>query len=158
MRKRKINPEYLRRITASDVNDERMDAYALASTLKGFSNEYLAGLLTVQVTGEAMGYVNLKLPVVSYLVRLLCEEAEDEPVECTVTLGEKLVIRSTYPMIHNHELTAQVVGIARYAGFKVERDGDILIFSTPIHTSAIMQIYAISSDTFMQWLVTTYNM
>lgn len=158
MRKRKINPEYLRRITASDVKDDRMDAYALASTLKGFSSEYLAGLLTVEVSGEAMGYVNLKLPVVSYLVRLLCEEAEDEPVECKVTLGEKLVISSTYPMIHNHELTAQVVNIARYAGFKVERDGDILIFSTPIHISAIMQIYAVSSDIFMQWLVTTYNM
>ena len=158
MRKRKINPEYLRRITSSEIRDEKLDALVLANALREFSSNYLAGILTVSINGQANGFVNLKMPVVSYVIRLLCEEAVDEMVECTVNLGEKLVIETTYPAISNHELTANVVKIARFAGFKVDREGDILIFSANIETTAVLHIYAVSSDEILHWLVTTYNM
>ena len=47
MRKRKINPQYLRRITSQDVKDESIDTLEFADSLKRFADEYLGhfGLL-----------------------------------------------------------------------------------------------------------------
>ena len=159
MIKRKINPEYLRRITASNVNDDKIYAQDFQDTVSRFAKEYLAGVMTLKISGSSNGTVKLKLPVVSYLVRLLCEEAEDEPVKCEITLEtDKLTLRTTYPAIWDNKKTAYLISIGKLAGFDVKRDSDILFFSTSITVSSIVQIYALSRDEFMDALVTTYNM
>ncbi len=159
MRKRKINPEYLRRITGMDVRNSDIDAEGLAITLREFANGYLGGLISLSVEGRATGTVSLNLPVLSYFVRLLCEDAEDEPVECSVTLGDDIIIKvPNYPMITSIYSTAHLLDVAKLVGFKVQRVGNTLIFKAAVRTSTVMKVYANTMDELMYWLITTYNM
>ena len=159
MKKRKINPEYLRMITGMDVRESDIDAESLALTLREFANGYLGGLISLSIEGHAIGTVNLNLPVLSYFVRLLCEDAEDEPVECSVTLGDDIIIKVTnYPMIASIYSTAHLLDIAKFVGFKVQRIGNTLIFKAAVRTSTVMKVYANTIDELMHWLITTYNM
>ena len=103
MQKRKINKEYLHTILSSNVKDSKLDVITFADTLKRFADEYLKGLINLRISGYSGGYTELKIPVVSYFIRLLCEEAEDEPVECEILLRDNLTIKTTYPKIRDHE-------------------------------------------------------
>ena len=158
MQKRKINKEYLHTILSSNVKDSKLDVITFADTLKRFADEYLKGLINLRISGYSGGYTELKIPVVSYFIRLLCEEADDEPVECEILLGDNLTIKTTYPKIRDHEKTAFLIRVAKFAGFNVDRDVDLLIFTSDIRITSVMQIYAISSDELMYWLVTTHKM
>lgn len=158
MIKRKINAEYLKKILASDVRKTNLDTLDLTEAMKRFATEYLSGIMSLEIVGYANGYVTLNMQVFSYLVRLLCEDAEDEPVRCTVSLTDKMTIETTYPGIKNHELTAYLIRVAKLVGFSVERVGDILFFSIDIIPSTVMKIYATSTDEIMDWLVTTHKM
>lgn len=158
MKKRRINRDYLNSILSIDVKNTKLTAEAVAITLREFAQEHLKGVLTVEVSGYSRGEVSLKLPVFSYLIRLLCEEVEDEPVKCSVSLGEELVIETSYPKINDMYKTSHLIKVAKLAGFKVDRVGDVLIFKAKADISAIMQVYATSYDELMRLLVTTYNM
>ena len=158
MIKRKINKENLRRILASDVKNKELDALDLALTLKNFADGLMREALEVEIIGNANGHVNVKLPVLSYLVRLLCEAAHDTPAQCTVTLADSLEIKTLYPDISNTVHTAYLIEVAKLAGFKVTREDDILYFTTDIVRSYVMKIYAVSSDEIMDWLVKVSQM
>ena len=58
MRKRKINPQYLRRITSQDVKDESIDTLEFADSLKRFADEYLGGIMSISIEGVARGSVS----------------------------------------------------------------------------------------------------
>ena len=158
MKKRRINKEYLRRITSRDIKNSNLTAIELANTVQSFAHGYLTGMMKVDITGTSLGEVALNMPVFSYLIRLICEEATDEPATCSIALSDKLVMRVGYPAIDDDEMTAYLVQVARLVGFKVDREGDTLIFSTDIRITSIMHVYATSSDELMDLLITTYNM
>ena len=158
MRKRKLNAARLRKIIENVTTDSKMYVKDLAATLKRFHGEYLRGILALEVSGSSEGFVLLKPEVVAYLIRMLCEEATDRTVKCNLTIGDDLVIRTTYPKIDDHAKTANVVKMARYAGFKVERECDILIFKAEIKMTSTVHVYAISTDEFMDFLVSVFDM
>ena len=159
MRKRKINQEYLRRITSTDIKNERMDALDFALSIKEFADEYLGGLVTVEISGDRPGSVNLNLPAVSYLIRLITMITDDdEVINLKLTLTEGLTLEAQF-----HELTdipgvAHIVDVGRLAGFSVDRAGSTLYFTAKIQSSHIMQIYAISNENFKKLLLETHNM
>ena len=159
MRKRKINPQYLRHITSQDVKDEAIDTFEFADSLKRFADEYLGGIMSISIDGLARGTVNLKLPVASYLIRLICECGDNEEfIEANINLGDKLTLSVSYKNQSPLEDIAQIVKVARLAGFEVEREGNILRFSASTSITSIMQIYAVSAEEFFNILVTTYKM
>ena len=73
VRKRKINPQYLKHITAQDVRSEEISALDIVKSITAFSEEYLGGIIELEVKGSSTGTVHLNLPVTSYLLRLICE-------------------------------------------------------------------------------------
>ena len=158
MIKRKLNREQLRRILAPDVENERLDALEFAGTLRKFADGYLRGVMTVDVIGTANGYVNIKLPVLSYLIRLIAEVVDDEPAHCTVRLSDRVEIETHYPKIADDSMTAYLIDVAKLTGFKVKRASDILYFSTDIITSPLMKIYATSQEKIMEYLVIVWEM
>ena len=159
MRKRKINPQHLKRIVAQDINDETIAALDFAISLKKFADEYLKGILELDVIGTSSGTVNLKLPVASYLVRLLCECGDrDELIKASLELSDELTLLVNYSFSCPTDDVAHIVQVARLAGFRVERDGSTLIFKAPIKAEAIMRIYAVSSSEFHDMLVYAYKM
>ena len=159
MRKRKINTQYLRHITSQEVKDEAMDALEFAISLKRFADEYLRGIMSISIDGTSRGHVKLKLSVASYLVRLICECGDnDDFIEASISLGDKLTLSVNYKNPCPAEDVAQIVKVARFAGFEVARNGNSLFFSTDVTITAIMQIYATSGDDFYDMLVTTHKM
>lgn len=159
MRKRKINPQYLRRITSQDVKDESIDTLEFADSLKRFADEYLGGIMSITIDGVARGSVSLKLPVASYLIRLLCECGDsDEFIEARISLGDELTLSVNYKNPCPSEDVAQIVKVARLAGFEVKRNGNALFFSADISITSIMQIYAVSAEEFFDMLVITHKM
>ena len=159
MRKRKINPQYLRRITSQDVKDEAIGTLEFADSLKRFANEYLGGIMSISIDGVARGSVNLKLPVASYLIRLLCKCGDnDEFIEANISLGDKLTLSVNYQHQCPTEDVAEIVKVARLAGFEAERVGNTLRFSASVSITSIMQIYAVSAEDFFDMLVTTHKM
>ena len=159
MRKRKINPQHLKRIVAQDVNDEKIAALDFAISLKKFTDEYLRGILKLDVTGTSPGTVSLKLPVASYLVRLLCECGDsDELIEASLELSDEMTLSVNYSFSCPSDDVAHIVQVARLAGFRVERDGGVLIFKAHITSEAVMRIYAVSSSDFQNMLVYAYKM
>ena len=158
MIKRKIDPKYLRMILSPETPNKNLDALDFALSLKKFAEGLMRGTLEVEVIGNASGEVPLKMTVVSYLIRLLCEAADTEPARCTVTLADTLEVKTEYPAIDDIERTAYLIDVAKLAGFKVTRKDDTLFFKVAISTSAIMKIYAVSSDEIMYWLVKTSQM
>ena len=159
MRKRKINPQYLRRITSQDVKDEAIGTLEFADSLKRFANEYLGGIMSISIDGVARGSVNLKLPVASYLIRLICECGDnDEFIEANISLGDKLILSVNYHHQCPTEDIAEIVKVARLAGFEAERVGNTLRFSASVSITSIMQIYAVSAEDFFDMLVTTHKM
>ena len=159
MRKRKINPQYLRHITSQEMKDESIDTYEFTESLKRFADEYLGGIMDISVDGVARGFVNLKLPVTSYLIRLICECGDsDEFIEAHITLGDKLTLSVCYKKPCPAEDVAQIVKVAKLAGFDVTRDGNSLFFSADISITSIMQVYAATGDDLFDMLVTTHEM
>ena len=159
MRKRKINTQYLRHITSQDVKDEAIDAFELADSLKRFADEYLGGIMRISIDGISRGFVNLKLSVASYLIRLICECGDsDDFIEANITLSDRLTLTVSYKNPPPAEDVAQIVKVARLAGFEVARDENSLFFSTDISITSIMQIYATSGEDFFDLLVTTHKM
>ena len=159
MRKRKINPQYLRRITSQDVKDESIDTLEFADSLKRFADEYLAGIMSISIDGVARGSVTLKLPVASYLIRLLCECGDsDEFIEARISLGDELTLSVSYKNPCPSEDVAQIVKVAKLAGFEVKRYGNLLFFSADVSITSIMQIYAVSAEEFFEMLVITHKM
>ena len=159
MKKRKINPSYLRAITSHEVKDETIDTLDFTLSIKEFAEDYLRGIMTVKIEGEPKGKVALKLPVVSYLIRLLCENVEDdEMLEINISIGDTLVMQADYETLGSTEDVVHLVKVAKYAGFEVERSKNTFKFIGKIKLSPIMQIYAVSSSYFKDMLVTTYNM
>lgn len=159
MKKRKINPQYLRHITSQDVKDDSIDTYEFIESLKRFADEYLGGIMSVSVDGAPRGYVNLKLPVASYLIRLICECGDsDEFIEVKITVGDELTLSVCYKNPCPAEDVAEIVKVARLAGFKVTRANNSIFFSADISITSIMQIYAISAEDFFNILVTTHKM
>lgn len=159
MRKRKINPQYLRRITSQDVKDESIDTLEFADSLKRFADEYLGGIMSIGIDGVARGSVSLKLPVASYLIRLLCECGDsDEFIEARISLKDELTLSVSYKNQCPPEDVAEIVKVARLAGFEVKRDGNSLFFSADISITSIMQIYAVSAEEFFEMLVITHKM
>ena len=159
MRKRKINETYLRQILAPDVRDEMIDASVFSATLGEFVGEYLCGIATLETSGDANGKVRLKLPVVSYLIRLLAEGIDEgETISFSITIDENLTLMASYPRLPCVDDTALIVKVARLAGFDVKRKGESLYFTAKMQTSAIMHVYASSSEEFMYYLVTTRKM
>lgn len=159
MRKRKINPQYLRHITSQDVKDEKIDSLDFALSIKRFADDYLRGIMQVVISGTPRGTVSIKLPVASYLIRLLAECADnDDLVELDITLGDKLTIRADYNSACKSEDVATVVKVAKLAGFEVARDGNSLFFSAKAVTSSVLQVYANSGEDFLNLLITTHKM
>ena len=159
VRKRKIDQTYLRQILSPEVRDEEIDALGFATTLSDFINEYLRGIAAAKITGAANGKVSLKLPVVSYLVRLLAEGVDDDgALDFKISLGEKMVIEARFTRLPNVDEAAHIVKVARLAGFNVKREAESLYFSVGIRATSIMQIYATSSEDFMHQLIITFKM
>ena len=159
MRKRKINPQYLRSITAKDVNDEEISVLDFAKSLKRFADEYLGGIMELDVVGSSVGTVSLKLPVVSYLVRLLCECGDsDEVIRATLTISDDITLKVDYEGPCPTDDVALIVKVARLAGFLVGRSGNTLTFKAKISSSSIMHVYAISQEDFYSVLVLTHKM
>ena len=159
MRKRKINPQYLRHITSQEIKDEAIDANDFAYSLDRFAREYLNGLVDFSIIGTSMGFVNLKLPVTSYLIRLIAEcESGDEVINLDISLSDAFTMTATYKSPCMTEDVAHIVNIARLAGFEVSRDGNSLIFKACILTTSILQVYATSVEDFYSMLVTTFKM
>ena len=159
MRKRKINPQYLRQITAQEVKDEVIDALDFSMSLVRFADEYLGGIMNISVSGVSRGTVKLNLPVTSYLIRLLAECGDsDELIEPHISLDDTLSISVTYTCACPTEDVATIVKVARLAGFEVKRDGNSLYFTAKVTTTHLMQLYATSADDFLDMLITTYKM
>ena len=156
--KPKINKENLRKMFDKNTQPTRLGAMLVSTTIKVFSDDYLRGVMNVDISGDSFGQVNVKLPVLSYLVRLLCEVATDKAVECSLIIDDNLTIRTTYPRIDDLDMTAHVIKVARLAGFRATRDGDILIFKTKIYPRVVLPIFATSSDDFMDMLIFTFNL
>jgi hypothetical protein len=158
LKKRKINPEYLRHITASDVKNEAIDALDFALSIKQFAEEYLDGIVSVFVEGQSEGTLSLKLPVVSYLVRLMSEGTDDGTVTVRISLGEKIVLNAAFDPMPDTNDTVHIINVAKLAGFDVTREGDTLSFSADVKASHILKIYAVSSSDFADLLKLTYKM
>ena len=159
MRKRKINPQYLLNITSREIKSESIDSYDFASSIKKFAEEYLGGIMELNISGTSKGCVKLILPVTTYLVRLLCECGDgDELIEADISLKDELTMSVTYKGECPVSDVSEIVKVARLAGFKVERNENTLIFKTEVITSPIMQIYAMSNEDFYNLLVITYKM
>lgn len=159
MRKRKINPQYLKRIVAQDVNDEKIAALDFAISLKRFADEYLKGILEFDIDGTSAGTVSLKLPVASYLIRLLCECGDrDELIRATLSLSDEMTLSVSYDFACPTDDVAQIVKVAKLAGFSVERTVSTLIFKAPIKSESVMYIYAVSGSDFRDMLVYAYKM
>lgn len=150
--KEPLNKERLRRILSGKVCPTKLGAMLVTTTVKMFSDDYLRGVMKVDVIGESAGEVNLKLPVLCYLLRLLCEVAENDPIECKMIIKNDLIIRTTYPKIHDDDMASHVINIARLAGFSVKRDGDILVLKTKIRPRIVLPIFASRFDEFMDML------
>lgn len=159
MRKRRINPQYLRHITAQDVKDDEIAAIDFAESIKGFADEYLGGIMELTVDGTSAGTVDLKLSVASYLIRLLCECGDtDDIVRTRISFSDELTLKASYSAPLPTDNVAHIVNVARLAGFTVERDGYSLTFKARIRFASIMQIYAVSAQKFRDLLVLTYKM
>ena len=159
MRKRKINPQYLRHITAQDVKNEEIAAIDFANSIKSFTDEYLGGIMELGVDGYSTGTVNLNLPVSSYLIRLICECGDfDEVVVARLSLDDDLTLAVSYERVPPTEDVAHIVRVAKLAGFTVSRRENTLIFKAKIKITSIMQIYATSSEEFREILIRTYKM
>lgn len=158
MRKRRINPDYLVRITGMDVKNEPIDSLDLALSIKRFANEYLAGIVNVSIEGKSEGKVGLKLSVVSYLIRLISMSTEDGTVDLTVSLGENLKIDARFDYMPSVDDTVDIINAAKLSGFEVSREDNTLSFTAKVIGSRIMQVYAASSDEFYDLLVLTYKM
>ena len=159
MRKRKINPQYLRQITSQQISETRIDALDFADSIKRFSEEYLAGIMQAYISGISRGYVKLNLPVASYLIRLLCEAAtEDEVVALEIRLDEELTMTARYVKLAPAQEIAELIKVARLAGFEVSRFENSLTFKAQVYITSIMQIYATSGEEFLKMLVLTYDM
>lgn len=159
MRKRKINPQYLRHITAQDVKNEEIAAIDFANSIKSFTDEYLGGIMELGVDGYSTGTVNLNLPVSSYLIRLICECGDfDEVVVARLLLDDDLTLTVRYERVPPTEDVAHIVRVAKLAGFTVSRSENTLIFKAKIKITSIMQIYATSSEEFREILIRTYKM
>lgn len=134
-------------------------AIEFIKTLESFAKDSLSGILEVNADGYSHGNVHLKLPVVSYLMRLLYDAAEDdEIVVLNVHLGEKLVIESSFNDLSDHEHTALIVKIASYAGFDVSRNKNTLIFTAEILHAGALPIYAMHCDEFTNMLKEAFEM
>ena len=159
MRKRKINPQYLKRIVAQDVNDEKIAALDFAIILKRFADEYLKGIFELNINGTAAGTVSLKLPVASYLIRLLCECGDrDELIRASLSLSDEMTLSVSYVFACPTDDVAKIVKVAKLAGFSVERTVSTLIFKAPIKSESVMYIYAVSGSDFQDMLVYAYKM
>ena len=159
MRKRKINPQYLRHITAQDVKNEEIAAIDFANSIKSFTDEYLGGIMELGVDGYSTGTVNLNLPVSSYLIRLICECGDfDEVIVARLSLDDDLTLTVNYERVPPTEDVAHIVRVAKLAGFTVSRRENTLIFKAKIKITSIMQIYATSSEEFREILIRTYKM
>ena len=159
MRKRKINPQYLKRVIAQDVNDEKIAALDFTTSLKKFADEYLQGILELDVDRAPAGAVTLKLPVASYLIRLVCECGDsDELIRASITFSDELILRVNYTFPCPTDDVAHIVQVAKLAGFYVERDQNALIFKAPIKSESVMHIYAVSDNDFERMLVYAYKM
>ena len=159
MRKRKIDPTYLRQILSPNIKDDRVDALVFATTLKEFIDGQLSGIATASISGAVNGNVSLKLPVVSYLARLLAEGTdEDGTLEFAISLDEKMVIEARFTKLPDVDEAAHIVKVAMLAGFDVRREAESLYFTVGIQASSIIQIYATSSEEFMHHLIITFRM
>ena len=159
MRKRKINQNYLREITSTKTQNERIDTLSFALSIKEFVNEYLDGLVNVQITGDRRGNVNLNLPVTSYLIRLIAMITDDdEPIDIKITIDDNLTVESRFHALTDVVGVAHIVQIARLAGFSVDRDNNTLFFTAKIQATHIIQIYATSNEEFKNLLITTHLM
>lgn len=159
VRKRKINPQYLKYITAQDVRSEEIAALDLVKSITAFTEEYLGGIMELEVKGRSAGTVHLNLPVTSYLLRLLCECGDfDEVVEATLSVDDDLILTVSYDRAPPTEDVAYIVRVARLAGFTVDRRDSTLVFKAKIRLTSIMQIYATPSEEFLEILIRTFKM
>ena len=158
MQRKAIDPIYLRSIISPNVKDCKIGALEFANTLKRFIDQNLSGAMTVTVLGHSDECVNLKLSVVTYMIRLFCEMAgENEVIELYISLGDKLTMSLSFKSLDDHESVSHLIKTARLAGFDVLRDGGTLIFEASV-SKATLQVYAASSDEFMDMLVLTHKM
>ncbi len=158
MKKRKINTEYLRHITSSDVKNETIDSLDFALSVRRFAEEYLDGIVYVRVTGQGEGTLSLKLPVVSYLIRLIAECPPEGTVAIDIALGEKYRLDVSFDCMPSLDDTVHIINVAKLAGFEVARDGDTLSFTAEAKISHALKIYAVSGNDFADLLVLTYKM
>lgn len=158
MKKRKINPEYLRHITSSDVKNEAIDSLDFAISIGRFAADHLKGLVNVSITGQSEGALSLKLPVVSYLIRLIAECPPEGTVDIDITLGEKVKLDARFDYMPDLDDTVHIINVAKLAGFEVSRDGDFLTFTTESKISHVLNVYAVSGDDFADLLASTYKM
>ena len=158
MKKRKINPEYLRHITSSDVKNEAIDSLDFAISLRRFATDHLDGLVSVSITGQNEGALSLKLPVVSYLIRLIAECPPEGTVDINIALGEKIRLDVRFDCMPGLDDTVHIINVAKLAGFEVSRDTDTLTFTAEAKISHVLKVYATSGSDFMDLLVLTYKM
>ena len=115
--------------------------------------------MTVEVSGVSKGWVNLKLPVASYLIRLLCENAkDDEMIDIDITLNEDITMSARFETPCSTEDAAYAIKVAKLAGFNVSRDGNVLIFKAKVSADTIMQVYATSGEDFQHILSKVFEM
>jgi hypothetical protein len=159
LRKRKINPQYLRSITAQSVEDEKISVLEFSRSLKRFADDYLGGIMELDVSGTSVGTVCLKLPVVSYLVRLLCECGDnDEFIRASLVIADDVTLRIDYESSPPIDDAVLIIRVAKLAGFRVERYGNTLIFKADISMTSIMHVYAVTVEDFYSTLVLTHKM
>lgn len=159
MKKRQIDKGYLRELLTSEATEGMISASVFVGTVKRFAEEYLGG--AVLVTGNELtgGMVSLRLPAVTYLIRLFCEYAkEDEVINIDFTLCDKLIMKVSFKDLDESEPVSELIKVGRLACFDVSRDDSSLIFESEIFDNAPMKIYAISSDELMSMLILTYKM
>ena len=159
MRKRKINPQYLKSILSQDVTDEEISATDFSRSLKKFADEYLNGIMEFTTEGSSTGSVSLKLPVASYLIRLLCECGDsDEIIRATLSIADEVQLKVDYENHCPTDDVAYLIKVAKLAGFNVERNGNSLLFKAEVKVSSIFHVYAISYEDFYHLLVLTHKM
>ena len=159
MKKRKINKQYLRKITSPEIKPTPLDALDFATTVQRFAKDYLRGIMTVEICGTPSGRVNVNIHVTSYLIRLLCDGIDDdEMVEVIFHFDDEMRIEARFKQLPDCDATGYMVNVAKLAGFRVSRDNETLFFHAKTDISSTMKIYANSQNLFLDLLITTYNM
>ena len=128
-----------------------MDALAFSLSIKEFADEYLGGLVTVEILGDRPGNVKLNMPAVSYLIRLITMITDDDeiiaPLNTQIRIFDRLdALKKTYTVVCvNHVISNGEVGIAHKSLSRAAHALENPLLSALLH-NALCTIYAEGKD------------